>query len=521
MGMVSKQDRYDSFLQLAVAQRADLAQPVTSGPEGVRAIQQLLEMSLQAKPVRTVSPEQIACCAVPGSYANAKAERERRDSIFKYIADFINGSTLSLAYLQPTGKGRNLSLRPFLAPAAVRTEGSPQLFAEQYRWDGYFHNRLLIKLGIYDLAIGQLENLADVYQMFGVIPNALTTKFLSHSQPPLDGISAYEIIAAGGVRGEWFDRVILTLERELWEFWWDRGSLVVNPRQNESTERFGDLLTRHTSVHFHSLLVGCEDGKDHCWTTACYGEHYLPAQLNAIIYKNLCLLGDYYSSQPDRQDRADMYQELAVRLRKQFCKLFWVADGRYRGFRNYSIKAGQEGPILYGDISSEIWPLFCGLADDEQAEITAQNLREYYFSDIGLMTTSEKLREGGVLSGAPEGFDCQWELNIWPPLMTIALSGLRNYASRGVVACEKLYVDVAHRWIEWLESEFARSGMFFEKAPPSTGAPKTDQGFYGNLCGFGWTITSYLDALEIVLGQSSEVHKSTISTAEKSEGVLA
>lgn len=493
-----------SFQRLAASQRAELGQQLSYGADGVKAIESLVARSSQTPLAEKLSSLQVAIGAVPESFPNFRNERALRSSIFEYIADFVNSSTLSMSFLQPTGKGRNLSLRPFLAPAAVRTEGSPQLFAEQYRWDGYFHNRLLARLHLYDLAIGQLENMADVYQIFGIVPNALTTKFLSHSQPPLDGISAYELCAAGAERGEWFDRTIATIERELWEFWWDRGSAVVNPRQNDITERFGELLTRHTTPHFHSLLVGCEDGKDHCWTTAFYGENYLPAQLNSIIYKNLCLLEDYYRLQPAQQARADMYRELAAKLARQFRELFWVPSGRYQGFRNYSILPDQEGPILYGDISAEIWPLFSGVADENQAEITANNLREYYLSEIGLMTTSPQLREGSPLKGAPVGFTCQWELNIWPPLMTVALCGLRNYGLRGVTACGELCVEVASRWVKWLEEEFTRSGVFYEKAPPTPGMQQVDQGFYGNLCGFGWTIASYLDALEIVLTAAKE-----------------
>ncbi|OGK38572.1 hypothetical protein A3F03_00440 [Candidatus Roizmanbacteria bacterium RIFCSPHIGHO2_12_FULL_41_11] len=426
---------------------------------------------------------------IPKTAVISQTPSEEREKIFSYIINFWERSLLEADYLADTGKGLNLSKRPFLAPSRINDGFN---FAQQYRWDTYFQNKGLIIAGGYDLAIDQLINIVEVFSQFKRVPNALTTWFLSHSQPPLEIFSAFDLLAAGVAPKDWLSRVIQMVEEELVSEWWDYESGKQQPRQTKQMfEKYG-LMTRYNSIHFHPLLDSCEDGKDHHWVTATYGANYLPVQINAIIYGILDRLVRYYSSEKlgNDQTKTRQYAIFRERLHHDFNRRFWCKEGKWTGFRNYSLIDG-EGFIRYGDLAAEVWPLFVGLASKEQAEVTKNNLERYYAGDYGLASTSLALREGGSLTKPPAGYQSfQWEYpNCWPPLMLVAVEGLKKY---GYLEEARKY---EHRWVQYLESAFKLTGFFTEKQP-SAAHVEVNKGYYGNIKGFGWTISVYLDFLK-------------------------
>jgi neutral trehalase len=439
--------------------------------------------------------EALAEKTLPGSDPAVVTARRKRADIFTYIVEFLARSTFEVPYRAEMGKGQNLARRPFLTPSGA-AEGGTFDFAEGYRWDTFFQNKTLIIAGAYDLAIDQLLNLADVFQDYGRIPNALTTWFLSHAQPPLEALGVFDLLEAGVPPGAWSDKVMRIVEQDLVKEWWDYATGKKNPRQTSAlVNQYGPCITRHTSIHYHPLLVGCEDGKDHNWVTATYGEHYLPVQLNAILYGVLGRLAQYYQTFRPDAERESLYKTLRDDLGEACQRLFWLAEGRWRGFRNYSFRPEDEGPIRYGDLGAEIWPLFVGLATPQQAEVTRQNLAHFYAGDYGLATTSKALRAGGSIEAAPQGWIFQWEENCWPPLMLIATEGLLRYSTSETDAFAQDALSYQARWIRWAEAEFARSGGFHEKSPYSADQ-QIEGGYYGVLQGFGWTIAAYLTFLQ-------------------------
>jgi hypothetical protein len=316
----------------------------------------------------------IANRIIPGDGKDARDLRQERLDLFRYIVRFLHRSTLQAPYHAPIGKGLNLARRPFIAPtgmASADREDGAFCFQEQYRWDTYFQNKLLILIGAREIAKDQLLNLVDVFRDYQRVPNALTTDFLSHPQPPLEAYAAADLLAAGEAPGPWYDDVMRMVEQELLTEWWDYGSGRINPRQNQDmAAAFGQYLTRYTSVHFHSLMAGCQDGKDHNWVTSAYGEQFLPVQLNALIWGNLGRLIEYYRTRDPR--RAQMYVDARQVMKDSLIDTFWVDGGLYgrqwAGWRNRSLK-GAQGHILYGDLMAELCPLFVGLMEDDPARV--------------------------------------------------------------------------------------------------------------------------------------------------------
>lgn len=425
---------------------------------------------------------------IPGDDKKTMTLRNSRKDIFDYIIGFWERSLLSAPYLADIGYGLNLAKRPYLTPSGP-AEGENFTFAEQYRWDTYFQNRGLNIAGGYELAIDQLLNFADVFHDYKRVPNALTTVFLSHAQPPLEAISVFDLLDSGVKPGDWTQKIMRMVEYDLLTEWWDFDTGKMHKRQVLPTvEKYG-LLTRYTRMHFHPLLSGCEDGKDHNWISSTYGCNYLPVQLNAIIYGLLNCLVRYFSDENlgNSQEKAILYKKYQDQFYKDFQKFFWHSEGKWQGFRNYSIYESGEGPILYGDLAAEIWPLFMGIATPEQAEVTKHNLEKYYAGEYGLATTSLELREGSTIPEEPQGgWTFQWEYpNCWPPLMYIAYEGLKKYGY------EKEAIEYAQRWVKYVEKEFHIIHGFAEKYPFSSKVP-VHEGYYGNVHGFGWTIGVYL-----------------------------
>lgn len=438
----------------------------------------------------------IGRAVIPESVPNSDHLIEARLPIWRYILDFLKRSTLYIPYMARSINGRNLAFDVFLAPSGS-SQGKEHAFAEQYRWDTYFQNRGLIAIGAIDIARKQLANIAYVFDEFGRVPNALDTSFLSHPQPPLEAYAVFDLINAGGSVGDWSHKIIRLAEADLVTEWWDLDSGRKNPRQSRRinwVERFGEYITRYTNVHYHPLLDGCQAGTDHNWVIAAHGSNHLPVQLNAIIYGTLGLLSIYYQEYTDDSRKAGLYKDIQLKLRDRFNQLFWVKEGKFRGFRNYSIVEGEEGPIQYGDLSAEIWPLWVGLATPEQAEVTRENIAQYYAGDIGIAATSEKLRTYSSLE-APVGWECQWELNCWPPFMLIAAEALMRYSQSPTDAFAQNALSYQHKWVRWAENEFRQSGGFHEKGPYDSSQP-VEQGYYGVLKGFGWTIATYMEFLK-------------------------
>jgi len=414
----------------------------------------------------------------------------KRKKIFEYIIDFWERSTIEIGYKEPSFKGLNLAKRPFLTPTGSN-DSSSFTFGEQYRWDTYFQNKGLILAGGLDLAFGQIMNLIDVFQEFKRIPNALSTPFLSRPQPPFEMAMIMDLLKSGFQHNEEIKLAVNTVEEEMVTEWFDYGTGKQNSRQSkELVEKYG-LLTRY-EPHSNPFIVGCEDGKDHNWITATYSSEHLPIQLNAILYGVISFLFEYYSSSYWGNDasKAEVYSNYKKKMYLDFQNVFWCEEGKWQGFRNYSLLPGKEGHILYGDLSSEIFPLFFNLATTSQAEIIKDNLNKYYEGDIGLASTSIQLRDGGSIPETPRGqWKFQWEYpNCWPPLMLIAIEGLKNYGYKQ----EALQYE--KNWTIYVEEEFDKISGFAEKHPYSRKI-KVEPGFYGTMKGFGWTIGVYLQFL--------------------------
>jgi neutral trehalase len=448
---------------------------------------------------------------------------ESRHDVFTGVIKFLLKSTVQADHRDMTGRGINLARMPFLSPSMPE---SPGKFSQtgQFRWDTYWHNYIYILLGMKDMAWGQLENIADVYSDYGRAPNALSADFLSHAQPPLEAVSAFELIENGLIDVHAFDKIINFIEHELNNFWWDRFNTRANPKQSADMRDarirlniFSDTLTRHNSIHFDPLLVGCEDGEDHTSLTIAIGEDLISVKLNSIIYRNLVLLSDYYAIKMTDKNipeelqtrykfKSEGYKAHAELLKKSINQIFWENEDEWRGFRSYSLK--HRRTIKSDRLSDEVTPLWSRIATDEQAEVIRQNLRNHYSCKNGLSNTARKgevtSENFPILEAIPDK-KLQWNDNVWAPTIDFAVSGLLNYSqSKGDIFYEDA-MNYAAKFVNWAERAFRKYGAFPEKAPKNDSV-MVNGGLYGELLGFGWTIAVYLKFIKI-LSQNNELNR--------------
>ena len=109
--------------------------------------------------------------------------------------------------------------------------------------------------------------------------------------------------------------------------------------------------------------------------------------------------------------------------------------------------------------------------------------------DIGLSSTSFRVAKRGSIPQEPVGpWKFQWEYpNCWPPLMMIAVEGLKNYGF--VKGGKGIWAKLGN--FCWEENLIGLKRIC-GKVPPHSTQTKVEQGYYGNMKGFGWTIATYL-----------------------------
>ncbi len=120
------------------------------------------------------------------------------------------------------------------------------------------------------------------------------------------------------------------------------------------------------------------------------------------------------------------------------------------------------------------YPLFFGLANDEQAKAVARNLEQLFLKPGGLTTT---LVNSGQQWDAPNG---------WAPLQWMAIEGLRKYG-QGEVAKK-----IAMSWIKNNDRVYSNTHKMVEKYNVFDLSLEAGGGEYPVQDGFGWSNGVYL-----------------------------
>ncbi len=357
-------------------------------------------------------------------------------------------------------------------------------FREIYYWDSFFTMLGLVRDGETALATGIVDAMTDLIEEHGHVPNGTRTYYLGRSQPPLYhmmvgllddqrlDVAARRLAAMKREHAWWMDgaetlvpgarakHVAMLADGSVLNRYWDpRGT----PRDESWREDVETALQsgRPPEDVYRDLRAGAESGWDFSsrWLdgtdlSTIRTTSIAPIDLNAFLYgleTAIAAAGD------------TVYAEHAERRRTAMDTHLWdEAQGR---FGDYDLKA--EG-VRPNASAAALAPLLSGLATTDQANATARFTCNQLLAPGGLRTT---LVESGQQWDSPNG---------WAPLQWIAVAGLRRYGH------DALARDIAGRWIDTVEANYARTGLLFEKYDIETGSDGRG-GEYAAQIGFGWT----------------------------------
>jgi alpha,alpha-trehalase len=218
-----------------------------------------------------------------------------------------------------------------------------------------------------------------------------------------------------------------------------------------------------------------ESGFDISFRFGPYGaatHHFAPICLNSLLYKTERDL-QQISEILGHKDDAQRWQERAQRRREWIQKYLWDAQ---RGlFFDYNLDTSTRSTYEY---ITTFYPLWAGLATQEQAEAVTRNLA--IFERPGGLAMSN--RETGVQWDYPYG---------WAPTQLLAIEGLRRYGFN------KDADRVSYEFLSTVAENFRRDGTIREKYNVATRSLEAHvaAGYQQNVVGFGWTNGAFLALL--------------------------
>ena len=369
-------------------------------------------------------------------------------------------------------------------------------FGEIYYWDSYFTMLGLQVAGKDDMVENMIDNFAYLIDQIGFIPNGNRTYFLGRSQPPFFA-SMVGLLAE--MRGdEIYQKYLPQLEKE-YAFWMDGydqlsatkathkrvvrltdGSILNRywdnfdgPREEsyredvETAEKSG----RPAQEVYRHLRAGAESGWDYSsrWLkdindlSTIHTTDILPVDLNALLY-NLEKTIARGCELTNDSEKLDFYNNRAEARKKAILQyLYFAPNGLFMDF-DFTI-----GEPTYVPSLATMYPLFYGIATDEQAKTVAKNIQESF------------LRAGGVNSTVHQTGQ-QWDApNGWAPLQWMTIKGLSNYNQN------ELANTIKDRWIAVNTKVYKNTGKMVEKYNVQDASLEGGGGEYPVQDGFGWS----------------------------------
>ncbi|TXG77804.1 alpha,alpha-trehalase [Patescibacteria group bacterium] len=351
--------------------------------------------------------------------------------------------------------------KPYLVPAFEEDHAFD--FNEMYYWDTYF-----MTLGLRDerhkeLCLGMLENLAVMFERYGIIPNASRLYLMGRSQPPLLTTFIWDMYDRYQLGKPWLKRYMAIAEAEYQTVW--MGTKKPHERQVYRG------LSRYYDINYLHDLAETESGWD---MTTRFGRRcldYVPVDLNALLYKYETDFARYYQLMDDKRAVA-RWSVAASHRKKTMNELMWSnLRGLYFDYNFVKEKRGTVGSL------ASYYPLWAGLATKEQAKQLVKSLRR--FEQRGGLATTDGQALGQLVPGA---IPTQWSYpNGWAPLHYLVIQGLEQYGYRDDAA------RIAAKWLKTNLNWYNQHGVFLEKYNVVDPSKPPVKGLYPSQTGFGWT----------------------------------
>lgn len=385
-------------------------------------------------------------------------------------------------------------------------------FHEQFYWDSYFIMLGLAADGKWKEVERMVKNCAYMIRKYGYVPTANRSYFLSRSQPPFFVMMVRLLADHKGKQvireyvpelvGEYrfwmkgrrkltetehfaYRRVVQMPSKAYLNRYYDNKATPRPESLREDTETASKSRRRQADRLFLHLRAGAESGwdfssrwfRDHKSLGSIHTADIIPVDLNALLYMLEETIADGISSvrHPITVRR---YRRAAARRKAAINEYLW--DEREQYYVDFNFHTGKPTGVLS---LAAAYPLWLGIASDEQAGAVASRLERDFLKPGGLVTT---LNETGQQWDSPNG---------WAPLHWIAIQGLHRYGY------EQLADEITERWLHLNEAIFKKAHKLYEKYDVVKGGAGGG-GEYVLQDGFGWTNGVYL-ALKHSAGRQS------------------
>lgn len=384
----------------------------------------------------------------------AEDVRPAREYIAKYWAN--------LERFHPKDDESLLGLpKPYLVPAFE--EGHEFDFNEMYYWDTYFMVQGMLDDKNKELVLGMLENLFALQKRLGIIPNASRTYLTGRSQPPFLTSFIFEVYDRYKLDEKFLKAAIEVAKDEYHAVW--MGEVKPNARLVYQG------LSRYYDINYLHDLAEAESGWD---MTPRFGRkalNYVPADLNALLYKYEKDFARAEKIFGDKREAA-RWENAAHHRKLAMDRLMWSEfKGLYYDY-NYAKERRGNVSSLAG-----FYPMWAGMVSDEQAKQMVKALRRFE-NRGGLATTDMQTIQQLV----PGKLPTQWaHPNGWAPLHYIVVKGLQRYGYH------KDAERIARKWVKTNLDWFNQHGVFLEKYNVVQPDKPPMKGVYPSQTGFGWT----------------------------------
>ena len=414
-------------------------------------------------------------------------------------------------------------------------------FNEMYGWDSYFIIRGLLRDGRLELARGMVENFFFEIEHYGAVLNANRTYYLTRSQPPFLSSMVMAVHEAQKAAGKddraWMAVAYPYVERDhaMWtraphlagntglSRYYDFGEgpaaealqdendiyrqvaayFLLHPTVPSYEAEQSDAADGRTSGAPYSVRVcsasqseaSCEtprliklkpdyykgdrsmreSGFDISFRFGPYGaatHHYAPVCLNSLLFKTERDLEEMSQLLGKNSERAQ-WQRLAEARKRSMQKYLW--DDRQGLFLDYNFDDQRRSTYRF---ATTFYPLWAGLATDEQAAAVTKNLSSFE-------------KPGGIATSLQES-QGQWDYPFgWAPIQLLAVEGLRRYGHN--VEADR----VSTKFLSTVLENFERDKTIREKYNVVTRSSETNVkvGYAANVIGFGWTNGVFVELL--------------------------
>ena len=372
-------------------------------------------------------------------------------------------------------------------------------FGEQFYWDSYFIMLGLAADGKWNKIEAMMKNYRYMIRKHGFIPTANRTYFLSRSQPPFFAAMVKLFAEHEGKRRVYLDYLpYLLLEYR----WWMKGrtklakqehrafARVVEMPDDTLLNRYYDNKTtprpeslredvetadqaegREASRLYLHLRAAAESGWDFSsrWfldphdLRTIHTADIVPVDLNCLLYELESTIAECYELMKNPL-LASKFRRLAEKRAKAINRYCWnEREGVYGdyNFHHFSLTNSVNLAMVF--------PLYVGIASQEQADKVAAVLKRDFLKKGGLVTT---LVENGQQWDAPNG---------WAPLQWVAIQGLRRYGHTALAS------EVKRRWLAITLNVYRDKRKLIEKYDVTGASGIGGGGEYPLQDGFGWT----------------------------------